>query len=119
MKRTTIVPISKKRKAALPERKAVREAVLERDGYECQFWAHAREQLSGITDPDIPLACGGQLEVHEVIPRSAWAAGWLVPANCKTLCSRHHQWVTEHPTLAHEIGLHGFSHERPSPGESM
>lgn len=119
MKRTTIVPISKKRRAALPERAKVRQVVLERDGYECQFWTKA--PVDAMDWPNVPFACDrSQLDVHEIIPRSAWKDGWLVPENCVCLCRRHHEFVTDNPDLAHSIGLHGYSWERPdNPGEGM
>lgn len=84
------------------ERSLVIVAVKVRDGYQCR------------AAPLVPhVACGGGLDVHEIIPRSAWARGWLVVANCLTICRFHHRWVDVHPTDAHAVGLHGFSWERP------
>lgn len=127
MKRSPMSPMSAKRRAQLPERAAVKQAAHERDAWRCQFWPfydrveHTMPLLGFIREerkegrlPAAPIACGGiGLEAHEIIPRSAWAAGWLVLDNIASLCPRHHQWVTEHPEAAHAIGLHGFSYERP------
>lgn len=59
-----------------------------------------------------PGHCAGPLDVHEVIPRSAWRKGYLVVENCKLVCRRHHDWIGENPDEAHTLGLHGFSWER-------
>ena len=118
MKRTTIVPISKKRRAALPERKAVRAAALERDGG-CRFWAHAIDLPRDIRDA-LPLACEGDYEANEIIRHSQWKAGWLVLENIVILCARHHRFVTENSDIACMCGLQKKSWERPdllSPGE--
>ena len=116
MKRTPLSPMSPKRRSEMAERKRVREEVLDRDGHTCQFWSRAWDldtwmigDLAGV-----PTKCVGALEVHEIIPRSAWRLGYLEPTNCVTLCSGvHHPWVTDHPAEAHRLGLHGFSYERP------
>lgn len=115
MKRSPMSPMSAKRRAALPERAAVKQAAHERDAWLCQFWSFydRADSTERLPMPALPLACGGQLECHEIIPRSAWADGWLVLENCVTLCSRHHLWVTDHPGAAHVIGLHRFSWDRP------
>jgi hypothetical protein len=94
-------PMSKKRRQALPDRDACREAVLTRDSYRCR---------AACVVPDV--ACGGQLDVHEIIPRSAWPDGWLVAENCLTVCRAHHTWIGFHPTKAAELGLHAFSWDR-------
>jgi 5-methylcytosine-specific restriction endonuclease McrA len=108
--------MSPKRRNQLAERKQVREQVLERDGG-CVFWDRAWCSAGWLPGDLVgaPTRCTDTLEVHEVIPRSAWAAGWLVPDNCVTLCggpNGHHAWVTDHPAEAHRLGLHGFSWER-------
>ena len=108
MKRTPLAPMSTKRRADLKRRAIVRQEVLDRDGFRCQFWAYA-----DATGADMyPWACGGPLDVHELIPRSADPTGWLRSGSCVSLCRRHHEWVGDHPSLAHAIGLHGFSWER-------
>ena len=117
MKRSSMSPMSAKRRAALPERAAVKQAAHERDAWRCQFWSfYDRARLDDHDLPHmhaLPLACGGDLECHEIIPRSAWAAGWLVLENCVSICHRHHTWIGDHPADAHAFGLHGFSYERP------
>jgi hypothetical protein len=57
--------------------------------------------------------CGGPLDVHEVIPRSAWAKGYLDESNCLLVCRNHHDWIGDHPDDAHDFGLHGYSWEVP------
>lgn len=102
-KRRGLAPMSAKRRGEIELRKQVRGQVMERDGFKCRG--------EGL----LPGACSGQLEVHEIVPRSAWAAGYLVPENCLSLCSKtHHPWVTDHPAEAAAVGFHAFSWERPA-----
>jgi peptidoglycan/xylan/chitin deacetylase (PgdA/CDA1 family) len=61
---------------------------------------------------DAPGRCEGPLDVHEVIPRSAWRAGYLIRSNCLLICRAHHDWIHDNPDAAHELGLHGYSWER-------
>jgi hypothetical protein len=98
---------SRKRTEEAPDRAWALQVVSLRDGVGC--WA-ARLDIGpcGGTDPARAL-----YEGHEVIPRSAWPGGHLVPSNIRLLCQRHHDWVGDHPTLAHAVGLHGYSWERP------
>lgn len=84
--------------------------VMERDRYRCQFF-----QRPFSHDQMVPMypAHGGPLDPHEIVPRSAWHDGQYEPTNVIAICRVHHQWIDNHPTLAHELGLHGFSYERP------
>lgn len=68
--------------------------------------AHAVHALTG-------LPCRGRLDCHEIIPRSAWPAGYLDPSNVLLVCEYAHRWIDHHPSGAHALGLHGFSWERP------
>ena len=103
LRRTGQLPAtSKKRRAALPNRAACRETVLIRDSYRCQAASLVPE-----------VTCSGQLDVHEIIPRSVWPDGWLVADNCVTVCRGHHTWIGFNPTAAAELGLHKFSWDRP------
>ena len=95
-------PISDKRRGDLVVRADVVGTVKRRDRYRCQAFYKVRD-----------VQCGGELDVHEIIPRSAWPDGWLVVDNCVCLCRRHHEWVDANPDDAHEVGLHGYAHERP------
>lgn len=88
--------------AELPEWARVVDAAWERDKGRCQA-----EQLV----PDV--RCGGQLECHERIPRSAWAKGYLDLDNVILVCHQHHRWIGDFPAAAHALGLHGMSWERP------
>ena len=113
-------PMSKKRRAEIPARRLIVEQALQRDGG-CTF-QRARDAYRAATGLDIsqralralPDACGGRLEVNEIIRRSQWAAGYLVLDNTITLCSDHHRFVTEWPDDAHVLGLQRKSYERPA-----
>lgn len=91
-----IRPVSAKRSKLFKARAEVREAAIERDG---RCAAAARGLLQGIE-------CWGRAEVNEVIRRGQWSAGWLELDNTVVLCVAHHQWVTEHPIDAEELGLY-------------
>ena len=96
--------MSPRRADQVAERRAVVEQVHARDGRRCQA-PHA--EMVGLD------GCYGPLDCHEVIPRSAWSAGYLVPGNCLTLARSCHEWVGANVTAAHDLGLHGYSWERP------
>ena len=98
-------PRSKKREQEAAARRVVVLAALARDRRSCRAVSVVFE-----------VSCRGPLDVHEIIPRSAWPGGYLVLDNTVTLCRTHHDWVGEHPAEAHGYGLHGFSWERPTPG---
>ena len=90
VKRARLNPISKKRRAALPARSAVIREVHERDQH-CQFIAALWNPEAGWEEGDlvgVPTRCSSGLDVHEIIPRSAWSAGWLEPSNCVLLCGK-------------------------------
>lgn len=88
--------------AEAPIRQDIVRRALQRDGYRC------------VAESLVPeVACGGQLDVHEVIPRSAWPGAHLVLDAVLTLCRSHHRWTGDNPTAAHALGLHGYSWERP------
>lgn len=93
---------SRKALELLGERALVVDAAWARDRGRCQA-----EHLV----PEV--RCGGQLDPHEVIPRSAWPGGELVLENVRMVCRQHHRWIDDHPEAAHKAGLHGFSWERP------
>lgn len=105
--------MSKKRRAQLVERRAVCAQVRDRDRG-CRFHHHIDRWPSDLPLPAFPLGCTGPLDCHEIIPRSAWAAGWLEPSNIVLVCRLHHDWIGEHPDAAHLLGLHGYSYERPA-----
>lgn len=56
--------------------------------------------------------CGRRLDVHEIVPRSAWALGYLEPDNCVLVCSVAHAWIDDHPDEARTLGLHGYASDR-------
>lgn len=98
-----IRPVSKRRAAQRPERIELVERVLTRDRHACT----ARTLVWDVR-------CAGPLDVHEIIPKSAWRDGYLVDSNCVTVCRAHHRWIDNRPDEAHALGLHGFSWERPA-----
>jgi hypothetical protein len=51
------------------------------------------------------------LDVHELVRRSQWRAGWLVPSNAIVLCRAHHMWCHDHPLEARNLGLLRLAHE--------
>lgn len=101
-RRTRLSPKSKKRERDEAERRIVVEHAKIRDRNMCQARAAVPE-----------ISCGGPLDPHEIIPRSAWARGWLVLSNVLMVCRAHHDWIGDNPADAHAVGLHGFSWERP------
>ena len=117
MKRTPLRRVSRKRQALQPAYNEFRQTILERDGHICQFYTYVLDSPDWRSADlaNVPARCNGALEVHHIIPRSAWPEGVQVESNCVTLCGlAHHPWVTDNPDKAHRVGLHGFSWERPS-----
>jgi len=88
MKRTTLRPISAKRKAEAPARTRCLAAVRERCGGRCEFpGCHAAMQ-----------------DGHERLARSHGGSP-TDPANVIGLCRPHHEWVTQHMNAARTMGL--------------
>lgn len=58
--------------------------------------------------------CSGALDPHERIPRTAWPGGHLVLDNVVTVCRAAHEWIHANEIVAHGLGLHGYSWERPA-----
>lgn len=103
LRRTPLAPVSCRRRAERAVRQAVVDEVMWRDGGRCR----GIDLIGG-------HVCSGRLDAHEVIPRSAWPGGHLVTLNVVMVCRTLHDWIGDHPDLAHDLGLHGFSWERPS-----
>jgi len=93
---------SPKRAGEAAQRASVVLEVKHRDGWACRAAQAAPE-----------VVCGGRLEVHEPIPRSAWPGVHLLADHAVAVCAAHHRWIGAHPLDAHAVGLHGFSWERP------
>jgi hypothetical protein len=83
--------ISDKRAAELRESRAVKAAVLERDG--------------GCVGAELVpyLRCWGRLDPHHVLRRSR--GGKDTEENMVTLCRAHHGYAHEHPLEAKQLGL--------------
>lgn len=101
-RRGPLPPRSAKRIDEDDERWVVIAEVTRRDGGRCQ----ARVLVPSVR-------CGGQHDVHELIPRSAWPGGHLIAENCILICRAHHRWVDGNPDAAHAVGLHSYSWARP------
>lgn len=92
---------SPKRIQSRPLRTIVRERVAERDGHRCR----AAVLVPGVR-------CGGPLDVHEVIPRSALPGAELDERDCVLVCRCHHDWIGLHELEAAAVALHGYSWQR-------
>lgn len=101
MKRTRLRPVSRKRRSETKARAEVRRVTFERAGYQCQ----AREVW-------LDIECGGPLDCHEIVARSAYPGGHLDPSNTLALCRRHHDAVDAEPLKAAAKGLKRWSWER-------
>lgn len=77
----------------------LRAQILERDGHSCRAAALV---------PQVACFLGAPPQIHHVKRR--WH-GSDNPENLMTLCLTHHQWVTEHPADAHDLGLSKWSWE--------
>lgn len=112
MKRTPLKAVGRKARSKREARVDVIDYVHFRDRT-CRFPARA-DRMTGVVGMMIPvMPCWNELDVHEIIPRSAWPDGELEPSNCILICRRHHIWIDQHPEVAHAMGLHGYSWERP------
>lgn len=109
MKRSRLRPVSRKKRDTFAARTKVIIRVHERD-ITCRFEHHCT--MLGYSALD--TVCSGPLDVHEIIPRSVYPGAELDVDNCVLLCRRHHEFVGDHPDIAHILGLHGFSWERAS-----
>ncbi len=111
--RTRLRPVSVKRLRERPIRATVRSLVIERDGSGCYAGQVINRRRATAITSGWPMTCAGILDVHEVIPRSAWPGGHLVVSNCRLVCRKHHDWIDAHEITAATLGLHGYSWERP------
>jgi hypothetical protein len=100
-RRSRLRPMSTKRRRQASARRALVEAVKERQGGRC---------LGAEVWPEI--SCEGVLEVDEIIGRGVWAAGYLVPENCQALCSAHHRAKHAFPAEALRRGLRRLGSSR-------
>lgn len=99
-RRTPLRQVSTKRRDEQQQRRQVVAEVIARD----------RVCTAATLVPDVH--CYGPLDVHEMIQRSLWRAGYLDPSNCRAVCRAHHEWIDDHITEAHELGLLKHSWDR-------
>lgn len=101
-------PLPRRRKRIKQRSIKAEASQLERD----QVMIRVRKRDRTCQARGVPHICGKQLDVHEIIPRSAWPGGYLVDSNCVLVCRAAHHWIDDHPYEAHDLGLHGYSWER-------
>lgn len=94
LRRTRLRSMSAKRRAELPTRREVVEAIARRDGYRCRG-----------ADLVPEVTCWGPLDPDEWELRSARPGGHLDIDNVWLLCRAHHNWKHAHPIEAGERGL--------------
>lgn len=104
-RRKALPAMSAKKQLRIAARQVVVELVSRRDHHRCQ----ARHLVTNVS-------CGGHLDPHEIIPRSAWQLGYLEVDNVVMVCRRHHEWIDNHPDEAFALGLHGYSWQRATAG---
>jgi hypothetical protein len=105
IRRKRLAPRSAKRIAEAPARRAVVEAVVERDGH----WCQAATLVPEVKCWPSPFA----VDADEYALRSARPGGHLDPANVQMLCRAHHDWKHLHPIEAARVGL------RPAPPRGL
>ena len=102
VKRTPLKPISKKRSKVNVERRKAQEAGWGPRPWKCRFWEY--EQDSAIVTQ---TSCFGPVNGHEILSRaqSGKDSNLTDVSGQVPLCDFHNRWVTEHPELAHSMGL--------------
>ncbi len=100
--RKALRPMSAAQRKILAKRRYVRKAVVARDGIGC--YAGNRGIVPEVECAS-PFEGRADLELHEVVKRSRWKAGALVPANCRLLCQAHHDYTEREVEGATRAGL--------------
>lgn len=104
-RRTRLQPMSDKRRAAMPARAECRQLVIDR--------ARGRCEACPIVRPGARARQG--VDVHEILTRARAGdaiAAITDPANCLFVCRPCHDWITEHPIEAEQLGLVRHSWDR-------
>lgn len=101
--------MSARRRAEKPDRDAAREAVFERDGRQCQFWAYVclALALGKLDTSDFRRflhfkRCRGPLEMHE--PAHSKNVGRTNVDRSVTSCKFHNGLAEDEPELCRKIG---------------
>jgi hypothetical protein len=93
--------VSPRRAERARERQQVVDRAFARDRWTCR----AEKLVPGIE-------CSAHLDAHERIPRSVWPEGMYELDNILSVCRAHHRWIDRNPDAAHDLGLHGYAHEK-------
>lgn len=94
---TRIRPVSEKRKAKEPERRACVAAVMKRAGRKCEI--------------RLPCCTREAVDVHEILTRAQLGSP-TDPANCLAACRACHQHLHHNPAEANALGfIHSKKYE--------
>jgi hypothetical protein len=115
LKRTPLARIGRKKRSKITARSVVVERVHQRDNERCQFPEYLSRHCHLLTDAQFHECCRnpclGQLDCHEIVPRSVWPDGDLEESNVVLLCRSDHTWIDSHRDIAEIIGL--YSRTKP------
>ena len=106
MKKSSLKPMSEKRKRLNVERKKILEETFgSREHWDCSFhqWSSDLSWANKATE----AACFGPVNAHEILKRSRSGkdSNLLNTENMTLLCNFHNLWVENNPDLAHLMGL--------------
>ena len=100
MKRSRLNPMSRKQRARADAWLHVRQIVMARAGWRCQF---DKNTWNGITDRWCDSRCEQRaVHVHHMLRRSQ--GGPDTPDNLMALCDFHHRMIHDRPEQAYDAG---------------
>jgi hypothetical protein len=119
VKRTRLKPVSDKRRATFPARKAAMAEVRARDSNTCQFWLRLvvwAQESGAVYFPNRPNVdgaallrqcreafpvhvpdCFGDLNGHEPRKQAHHSEDYTDPERIVLLCNVHNDWVEDYP----------------------